>query len=448
MRANLITSNTGLEHLYINGVPIVETEIAISDVFKKVARISSLAVQADPYFNKHTNAQKMFSEFHGEGDRITKMLLEEGAKDVLPVFQPLQRWIPEGVYDVKNVDYSYTGRTGNFSWNNPKYPGGNTLLSIKVCCTKGNGDVTFYVNYVQLGTVTLPTSTGADETFFTYDLSAWLGGTGITYTNYCYLQNLRNANLPDLVEVRVSNASVDFEYDVIIETIEYDGITWVKLLADASSVKIPTVRDNILVNYLYQSFSWSNVSGLKVYGVTLNKLAGNAFATINTNLGAGTKRYVGATSSGEDFTSETSDILSVEVIIEDASEDFRYALVIEIGVPDLIPSPRFEFDSSWNTGKIIYRWQNMDSRLPEQKLDYTSATYFDTRIDTNNFDNVKKYLQDALEDYVLKELYRAIGYDKKYVDYNRSYENNRRNVAFWAKNDTTLLKLIHIQKIP
>ena len=431
-------SNTGLEHIYINGVPIVEAEITIADIYKKVARVSSLAVMADPYFNKHTNAQKLFSEFHGEGDRLTKEFLEEGAREVLPVFQSLQKWIPEGVYDVKNVDYSFTGKTADFEWNNPKYPGANTLLSIQVCCTKGNGDVTFYVNYVQLGTVTLPESTGSDETFFTYDLSAWLGGTGITYNNYCYLQNLRNANLPDLVEVKVSNASPDFEYDVVIKTIEYDGITWVKLLSNASDVKIPTVRDNILVNYLYQSFSWANTSQLRVYGVTINKLAGNAYATINTNLGAGTKRYIGATSCGEEFSEETTAIESVEVVIEDASEDFRYALVIEIGVPDLVPSPRFEFDSSWNSGKIIYRWQNMDTRTEEYKLDYTSNTFFDTRIDTNIFDNVRKYLKDALEDYVLMMLYQAIGYDKKHNEYKKSYILNRQYIAYWVKQDLSL----------
>jgi len=438
MRGNLQVI-TGLEHLYINGVPIVEAEIQMSDIYKKVARVSSLATQADPYFFKHTSAQKLFSELHGEGDRLTKEFLEEGAKEVLPVFQSLQRWIPEGVYDVKKVDYSFTGRTGNFSWNNPKYPGANTVLSIKVCCTKGNGDVTFYANYIQLGTVTLPTSTGADETFFTYDLSGWLGGTGITYTNYCYLQNLRNANLPDFIEVRVSNASADFEYDVIIETIEYDGVTWVKVLASASDIKLPTTKDNILVNYLYQSFSWSNPANLKIYGVTLNKLSGNAYATINTNLGAGTQMYLGATSAGEDFSSSTTDVLGVEIIIDQASNDFRYDLILQVGIPDVVPSPRFEFDSSWNAGKIIYRWQNMDTRPSDRKLDFTSATFFDTRIDTNIFDNVRKYLKDALEDYVLFKLYETIGYEAKEKKYKKSYELNRQYVAYWVKQDTSLM---------
>ena len=200
--ANLIIENTGLDHVYPDGVPIVETEIIMTDVYKKVTRMSSLAVLADPYFSRHTNSQKFFSELHPEGDRITRDFLEEGAREILPAFQPLQRWIPE------------------------------------VAVTAGT-------------------------------------------------------------------------------------------------------------------------------------------------------------------------------------------------------APRFEFDSS---GKIIYRWQNMDSRPDDYKLDYTSLTNFDTRPDNKNAENVKKYVQDALEDYVLMQLYRAIGYDKKYMDYFKSYEQNRSFVAFWAKNDTSLLR--------
>lgn len=200
--ANLIIEGTGLEHVYPDGVPVIVTEILIADVYKKVAKVSSLAVLADPYFEKRSSAQKFFSELHPEGDRITKEFLEEGAREILPVFQPLQRWIPE---------------------------------------------------------------------------VAVVAGT----------------------------------------------------------------------------------------------------------------------------------------------------------------APRFEFDSS---GKIIYRWQNMDTRPEDYKLNYTSLTNFDTRLDNKNSENVKKYVQDALEDYVLMQLYRTIGYDKKYLDYFKSYEQNRSFVAFWAKNDTSLLR--------
>jgi len=195
--ADLIIENTGVDDLYpIEGVPISEVSISMSEIYKKIARISSLAVQSDPYFADKTSAQRLFSELHGEGDRITEDFLEDGAEDILPVFSPLQRWIP-----------------------------------------------------------------------------------------------------------------------------------------------------------------------------------------------------------------------------------------------DVEPGPRYEFNTA---GEIIYRWQNMDTRHADYKLNYTSATLVDIRIDVNIVANVEKHLKNALQDFVLKELYRAIGYDKKYVDYNRSYERNRQYVAFWAKSDTSL----------
>jgi hypothetical protein len=196
--ANLIIENTGVDHLYPDGVPIAEATVAISDIYKKVARISSLAVQGDPYFNKHSAAQKLFSESHGEGDRITRDFLEEGARDILPVFQAMQRWMT-----------------------------------------------------------------------------------------------------------------------------------------------------------------------------------------------------------------------------------------------DAVPGPMFEFDLA-DSGNIVYRWQIMDTRLENQKINYTDETLIDIRTDLNIVRNVLKYLKEALKDYVLCELYRAVGYDKKYVDYKRSYEQNRQQVAFWAKNDKSL----------
>jgi hypothetical protein len=196
--ANLIPENTGVDYLYPDGVPIAEVTIAIADVYKKVARLSSLAVHADPYFSRHTKAMKMFSELHGEGDRITRDFLEEGARDILPVFQAMQRWM-------------------------------------------------------------------------------------------------------------------------------------------------------------------------------------------------------------------TNDA----------------------------PGPMFEFDLA-GSGNIVYRWQIMDTRLEDYKIDYTPTTLIDIRTDLNIVRNVEKYLFEALKDYVLKELYEAIGYENKHVKYFRSYNKNRQEVAFWAKNDKSL----------
>jgi len=195
--ANLIITDTGLDHMYPDGVPIVVTEIDISEIFKLAARLSSLTVMADPYFEKMPNARKLFSELHGEGDRISTDFLEKGAKDILPVFSAFQRWM--------------------------------------------------------------------------------------------------------------------------------------------------------------------------------------------------------------------------------VTED----------------SPKiFEFNSAENTGKIIYRWLNIDTR-GEFTSNYTADMYSDNCMDQNRYNSIVKYLTDALVDYLLQMLYRAIGYDKKYLDYHLSYEQNRQYVAYWLKFDNS-----------
>lgn len=190
--------NTGLYHLYPDGIPLAEVTLAIVDLYKEIGRVTSLSVQADPYFNDKTTAQKLFSELHGEGDRITRDFLENGAKDILPVFLSMQRWIP-----------------------------------------------------------------------------------------------------------------------------------------------------------------------------------------------------------------------------------------------DEAPGPRFEFDLA-NSGNIVYRWQIMDTRLPDFKLNYTSQTLIDIRTDLNMIAQVEHYLKEALVNFVLRELYKAIGYDKKYLEYRKDYAFSRSYVAYWAKNDTSL----------
>lgn len=198
--ANLIIKDTGVDHLYPDGVPIVELEIVISDILKLTARMSSLTVQADPYFNKNTPAQKLFSELHGEGDRITNDFLEKAAKDILPVFSPFQRWM----------------------------------------------------------------------------------------------------------------------------------------------------------------------------------------------------------------------------VTEDSPATFEFN----------------------NAGKIIYRWLNLDTR-GEYKLNYTADMYSEICMDPSRYATIKKYLTDALVDFLLQELYRAIGYDKKYVDYHNSYEKNRQYVAYWLKYDNSTKTQYH-----
>lgn len=195
--ANLIIENTGVDHLYPDGVPIVELEIVIADIFKLAARLSSLTVMTDPYFEKMPNSRKLLSELHGEGDRISSDFLEKGAKDISPVFLAFQRWM--------------------------------------------------------------------------------------------------------------------------------------------TAVDSPEI---------------------------------------------------------------------------------------------------FEFNSEANPGKIIYRWLNLDTRQ-EYTSNYTVDMYDEICMDPNRYESIKKYLTDALVDYLLQQLYRAIGYDKKYVDYRQSYERNRQYVAYWLKLDNS-----------
>lgn len=91
-----------------------------------------------------------------------------------------------------------------------------------------------------------------------------------------------------------------------------------------------------------------------------------------------------------------------------------------------------------NTGTIVYRWQIMDTRMADYKINYTSKTYGDIITDLNNVRHVQRYMIEALRDYVLREFYKTIGHVSKAREYARSYEQNRSYVAFWAKSDLSL----------
>jgi len=432
---NLQIINTGLDHCYLNGLPIVEAEIDISDIYKKVARISALAVQADPYFNSHTNAQKLFSELHGEGDRITKDFLEEGARDLLPIFSPFQRLIPEGSYDTSPLEYEFKGQSSNFSWNNPD-PSSIFVNSIQVKCTSGNGDISFVVDGSELGTVTLPDFQVNNINYLAYDLAGYLGGSNAEFFNYTTRQNVRNNNIAQLIELIVSNDTNDFMFDVKICAVKYDAIGWIKALTEAGDVYLPTYKDDIRISHLVKDFIWSNNNLVKVNGVTVKQNCGSANVTIRYNGNDGTQRFLNGNTIGEDYYGITEDITSVAIELEGATDDFSYDLVINTELPKVIPSPRFEFDSNWNSGKIIYRYQNMDTRT--DKLNYTSETLRDIRVDPNIYDEVLKYLKDSLKNYILKELYLAIGYDNKAIYYERKYEGSRRDCKFWLRSEKGL----------
>ena len=45
--------------------------IPIADVYKEVARRSSIATETDPFYANMSTEKKQLSQLHGEGDRIT-----------------------------------------------------------------------------------------------------------------------------------------------------------------------------------------------------------------------------------------------------------------------------------------------------------------------------------------------------------------------------------------
>lgn len=437
MANNLQVINTGLDHLYLNGVPIVELSVDISDVFKKVARISSLAVNADPYFSNHRESQKVFSESHGEGDRISRDFLEEGAKELRSMFTPFQRLIPEGSYDCRTFEEVFVGNTTDVQWDNPgklNIEDDVYVDAVHVKVTSGSGDIQFLVNGVALGVVSLPVSNGVSE-FLSYDLSGYLGGYG-RISSYEHTENLRGKRADREVELWVANESSDFVFDYKITGTRYNGISWIKALSEIKDVKLPSSADNICVNYLKTSFIWRNVGSVMVTGVSLKHVSGSADVSISNGDVIGNYVALDKNTIGEDYANEIKHITSISINVRDASDDFCYHLTVNTVIPIVVPSPRFEFDSGWNKGKIIYRYQNMDTR--ENKLDYTSETLRDVRVDPNTFDEVEKYVSDSLKNYILKELYAAIGYDKKADEYSRKYEHSRMQAKFWLRSEKGL----------
>ena len=432
---NLKILNTGLDHCYLNGLPIVEAEIDIDEIYKKVGRISSLAVQADPWFNNHTNAQKLFSESHGQGDRITRDFLDEGAKELRSMFGPYQRLIPEGAYDTKPVTYEFTGEQSDFLWNNPD-PTSIFVNSVEVKCTNVYGDITYKVDGIELGTISLPDSENPVDEYLAYDLAGFLGGVA-TYLNYTDVQNIRNNNIAQVIELLVSNNSLNFTFDVKINAVQYNAIGWIKALIEVGDVNLPSMRDDVRISRLIKEFTWTNDNLVKVTGATLKHRCGSAYATIIFNgENSGSEKFLERNTVGDDYFGITEDITDIKIELREPTDDFEYDLIINTEIPNALPSPRFEFDSNWNPGKIIFRYQNMDTRT--NKLNYTSETLKDIRIDPNIFEEVVKYLNDSLKNYVLKELYLAVGYDKKANEYFRKYEQSRQDAKFWLRSEKGL----------
>lgn len=430
MKNNLVVNNTGLDHIYINGVPIVEAELDMDDIINRVSRSTSLAVQTDPYFNDKSSAQKLLSEIHTSGSRIITDFLKDAVDDILPVFLPLQRLIPEGVYDTKSSIIETLSQSGDFSWTNPNY--GNLFInSIRVKWISGYGDLTFFVDGIELGTITLPKDITVNE-YLAYDLSGFLGG--YSTHEFSHNENVRSLNSIGVISIVVSNED-SLVYDVQLMADEYDAIGWNKAVLDNGTIAVPALPDSIRIPYLRSSFTWNNIYSVKVTGVLIRRISGEAYVKIDYNDVEGEMHLMDTESYGFALTGDISSIVST---IYYASDDFTYDLIINTELPKEIPSPRVEFDSSWNPGKVIFRWQFIDNRRSDMKLDYTVSTLGNIRVDKNTLDHVKSFLSKAIESYILQEFYYEIGYDKKYMKSKRDYIQNRQQVAYWAKSDTGL----------
>lgn len=560
---NLIVQNTGLDHRYLGGVPIVEARYAISDLFSTIRRISSLAANTDPYILKLPLQVRKLMTLNGEGDRITKEFLEDGAKDILPALQSRQRWIPEGVFGGKYNTIELENQSGDISWS----PNDDVVFvkEFQIDRVSGAGKVTAYVNGTELGTFYVYNESpqaieglrGANQDVsqivcrtenisvthyipaagelgqiasILYDLGKVDAGVYITSTevdatsayyqtigdimvrdvlvktteavvviaaqipninysigdeisfvgvNYCVWKidgdiayciiisddisqsdwgdvNTELTGAVDLFD-GVPNCSIismfgqdnifvstlfdspiipSLIYDVTIPTIEQTGISWRQALVDEGNVEYPRTSELLVVDNLTQGFNYCNPKTNKVYEVNIKHVSGSADVSVSVNgVVLGTAVTLADGERNDDLRGSYDLITNIDVSLENATPDFKYDFVLDIGVEDRLPSPRFEFDSIWNEGYVIYRWQNMDNRSENDKLNYTSMTNNNIRIDTNIFDTIKKYIKDALRDYVLMRLYDTIGYDKKYIKYKQDYELNRQYVAFWIKKD-------------
>ena len=81
--------------------------IPIADVFKIVARKTSLITETDPFYANMTTEQKQNSQLHGEGDRITLDLLNEATREVLKHYVSRQGDATGVPFEVTATDVIY-----------------------------------------------------------------------------------------------------------------------------------------------------------------------------------------------------------------------------------------------------------------------------------------------------------------------------------------------------
>lgn len=85
----------------------VEITISKAQVFKEVARRTSVATETDPFYKQSTTEKKQYSQLHGEGDRITTDFLTEAAKEVLKAFLSRQGDVTGVPFEITATDIVY-----------------------------------------------------------------------------------------------------------------------------------------------------------------------------------------------------------------------------------------------------------------------------------------------------------------------------------------------------
>ena len=102
-------------------------ELTISDVFKEIARRSSIATETDPFYSTKSMLQKQNSQLHG--DRLTRDFAREAAKEVLKAF--LNR-----LYDVDGEAFEFDSATNpgkiiyRFAESNDPLPANQTAAIV------------------------------------------------------------------------------------------------------------------------------------------------------------------------------------------------------------------------------------------------------------------------------------------------------------------------------
>lgn len=78
----------------------ITVTLGLSDIYREVARRSAVVTATDPFYVSKSETDKQKSQLQGEGDRITRNFVEEGAKETLKVYVSRQG-------DVSGVAYEF-----------------------------------------------------------------------------------------------------------------------------------------------------------------------------------------------------------------------------------------------------------------------------------------------------------------------------------------------------